>query len=56
MSIQEQKITEAAIAATCEKFIRRFRAVEEAADKPLPECGEAELLALWNDAKSHDPS
>ena len=40
----------------CDKFDRRFRAVEEAADKPLPECGEAELLALWNDAKSHDPS
>ena len=47
---------ELALHAACDKFIRRFRAVEEAADKPLPECGEAELLALWNDAKSHDPS
>ena len=47
---------EDALHRACDKFDRRFRAVEEAADKPLPECGEAELLALWNDAKSHDPS
>ena len=45
---------EDALHRACDKFDRR--AVEEAADKPLPECGEAELLALWNDAKSHDPS
>ena len=32
------------------------RAVEETADKPLSECSEAELLALWDAAKSHDPS
>ena len=31
-------------------------AVEETADKPLSECSEAELLALWDAAKSHDPS
>ena len=47
---------EDALHRACDKFDRRFRAVEEAADKHLPECGEAELLALWNDAKSHDPS
>ena len=47
---------EDALHRACDKFDRRFRAGEEAADKPLPECGEAELLALWNDAKSHDPS
>lgn len=47
---------EDALHRACDKFDRRFRAVEEAADKPLPECGEAELLALLNDAKSHDPS
>ena len=47
---------EDALHRACDKFDRRFRAVEEAADKPLPECGEAELLALWNDAKSHDPA
>ena len=47
---------EDALHRACDKFDRRFRAVEEAADKPLSECGEAELLALWNDAKSHDPS
>ena len=40
----------------CDKFDRRFRAVEETADKPLSECSEAELLALWDAAKSHDPS
>lgn len=45
---------EDALHRACDKFDRRFRAVEEAADKPLPECGEAELLALWNDAKSHE--
>ena len=37
---------EDALHRACDKFDRRFRA----------ECGEAELLALWNDAKSHDPS
>ena len=30
--------------------------VEEAADKPLSECSEAELLALWDRAKAQDPS
>jgi len=49
-------LTRTTLHRACDKFDRRFRAVEEAADKPLPECGEAELLALWNDAKSHDPS
>ena len=30
---------EDALHRACDKFDRRFRAVEEAADKPLPECG-----------------
>ena len=54
MSIQEQKITEAAIAATCEKFIRRFRAVEEGAAAQGREVSQLtleEMTALWNGAK-----
>ena len=47
---------EDALHRACDKFDRRFRAVEETADKPLADCSQAELLALWNDAKSHDPS
>ena len=47
---------EDALHRACDKFDRRFRAVEETADKPLSECSEAELLALWDEAKSHDPS
>ena len=47
---------EDALHRACDKFDRRFRAVEETADKPLADCSHAELLALWNDAKSHDPS
>ena len=35
----------------CDKFDARFRLVEEAADKPLADCSEAELVALWEDAK-----
>ena len=47
---------EDALHRACDKFDRRFRTVEETADKPLADCSQAELLALWNDAKSHDPS
>ena len=47
---------EDALHRACDKFDRRFRAVEEAADKPLSECSEAELLALWDRAKAQDPS
>ena len=47
---------EEALHSACDKFDRRFRAVEEAADKPLSACSEAELLALWEKAKRQDPS
>ncbi len=43
---------EAALHASCEKFSRRFRLVEErSGDKPLTERSEAELLSLWAEAK-----
>ncbi|MBQ2062440.1 MAG: nucleoside triphosphate pyrophosphohydrolase [Oscillospiraceae bacterium] len=45
---------EAAIASTCEKFIRRFRAVEEGAarqGRPLKELSLDEMTALWDSAK-----
>ena len=35
----------------CDKFDRRFRRVEESADKPLSEYTEQELIALWERAK-----
>ena len=35
----------------CDKFDRRFRQVEASADKPLSECTEQELAALWERAK-----
>ena len=47
---------EEALHCACDKFDRRFRAVEESADKPLAECTEEELLALWDRAKAQDPS
>ena len=47
---------EDALHRACDKFDRRFRAVEEAADKPLSECREGVLLALWDRAKAQDPS
>ena len=47
---------EEALHNACDKFDRRFRAVEEAADKPLSQCSREELLALWKGAKSQDPS
>jgi len=43
---------EAALHAACEKFIRRFALVEQAADgKALSAMTEAELVALWKAAK-----
>ena len=41
---------EDALHRACDKFDARFRLVE-AADKPLADCSEAELVALWEDAK-----
>ena len=42
---------EDALHRSCDKFDARFRAVEEAADKPLSDCSPEELLALWTAAK-----
>ena len=42
---------EEALHRACDKFDRRFRRVETAADKPLPDCTEEELTALWECAK-----
>ena len=40
--------------AACEKFIRRFRAVEEHADRPMKEMALDELNALWQKAKEEE--
>ena len=48
--------TEDALHRACDKFDSRFRHVEAAADKPLAEYTEAELLALWRAAKAAEPS
>ena len=42
---------EEALHRACDKFERRFRNVEEGADKPLSDCTEAELTELWKRAK-----
>ena len=42
---------EDALHRACDKFDSRFRAVEEAADKPLGEYSLEELVALWEQAK-----
>lgn len=47
---------EDALHRACDKFDRRFRTVEEIADKPLAEYSEPELVALWKAAKEQDPS
>ena len=47
---------EDALQRSCDKFDSRFRFVEESADKPLSDCGEAELLALWREAKTKEKS
>ena len=41
---------EDALHCACDKFDARFRYVETASDKPLGECSEEELLALWKKA------
>ncbi len=42
---------EEALHLACDKFDRRFRRVETAADKPLPAYTEEELVALWKSVK-----
>ncbi|OUQ78391.1 nucleoside triphosphate pyrophosphohydrolase [Flavonifractor sp. An100] len=46
--------SELALHAACEKFIRRFRAVEALADKPLQELDVPSLEALWRQAKEQE--
>lgn len=47
---------EDALHRACDKFQRRFRDVEEHADKPLDACASAELLTLWQTAKRREKS
>ena len=47
---------EDALHRACDKFDRRFRAVEETADKPLSQCGKEELKARWDRAKAREMS
>ena len=47
---------EDALHRACDKFDSRFRFVETAADKPLADYTEEELLALWRTAKSAEQS
>ena len=47
--------SELALHAACEKFIRRFRAVEELADKPLDQLEVPALEDLWRRAKAEEP-
>lgn len=42
---------EDALHCACDKFNRRFRLVEQAADKPLSACDEQEKIARWRAAK-----
>lgn len=44
--------SELALHAACEKFIRRFRTVEQLADKPLDQLDVPALEALWRQAKA----
>lgn len=44
--------SELALHAACEKFIRRFRRVEELADKPMTEMDVPALEELWHRAKA----
>ncbi len=43
--------SEEALHRCCEKFIRRFRTVEQRADRPLSELNTADLERLWREAK-----
>ena len=45
--------SEQALTQACDKFIRRFHAVEELARRPLGECALEELETLWAQAKAH---
>lgn len=45
---------EDALHRACDKFDRRFRRMEEGADKPFSECTEAEKTALWRSAKQEE--
>ena len=45
---------EDALHRACDKFDGRFRRMEESADKPLSDCGEAELVELWRSAKEDE--
>ena len=42
---------EEALHCACDKFARRFRGVEQQAQKPLGEYSEEELLAMWEQGK-----
>ena len=42
---------EDALHCACDKFQKRFRQVEQTADKPLSSYSEAELVSLWKRAK-----
>ena len=46
--------SEAALQGACEKFIRRFRAVEALAEGPLDALDVPELEALWRRAKEQE--
>ncbi len=46
--------SEDALQACCEKFIRRFRAVEEASGRPLTEMDLPSLEKLWEQAKESE--
>ena len=45
---------ELALHAACDKFIRRFRTVEQLADKPLDQLDVPALEALWRQAKAKE--
>jgi len=46
--------SELALHAACEKFIRRFRRVEQMADKPMTDMDIEVLEDLWRKAKAQD--
>ena len=45
---------ELALHAACDKFIRRFRTVEQLADKPLDQLDVPALEDLWRQAKAKE--
>ena len=46
--------SELALHAACEKFIRRFRRVEQLSDRPLTRLDVPALEALWRRAKAEE--